>query len=81
MGGGSDRWYYYWCADGKQYQKACKSCRTRAEAEDYVRSLDPPLGVATMEAARSKVLIRDIAREVNSWGAGTLKYRVITGVR
>jgi hypothetical protein len=34
------RWYYYYIDEaGKQVQKACKKCNTRAEAEDYIREL------------------------------------------
>jgi hypothetical protein len=35
------RWYYYYYdQDGKQVQKACRGCRNRIEAENYVRNMD-----------------------------------------
>jgi hypothetical protein len=33
------RWYYYYYTeDGKQVQKACRKCKNRKEAENYVRN-------------------------------------------
>jgi hypothetical protein len=34
------RWYYYFVnEEGKQTQKACRGCKTRNEAENYVRNI------------------------------------------
>jgi integrase len=39
------RWYYYYHDEnGKQVQKACKRCKSRKEAEDYIRSLSDAAG-------------------------------------
>ena len=41
------RWYYYWLdGAGKQHQKACRGCRNRSEAENYIRTLAPPPDMA-----------------------------------
>jgi integrase len=34
-------WYYYYLEEGRQVQKSCKNCRTRVEAEAYIRALPP----------------------------------------
>jgi integrase len=50
------RWYYYYLDENKkQVQKACRGCKSRKEAEDYIRTLD---GVNSRDKA---VLIKDIA--------------------
>jgi integrase len=50
------RWYYYYLdEDKKQVQRACRGCKTRKEAEDYIRALDS--GNSRDKAA----LIKDIA--------------------
>jgi integrase len=53
------RWYYYYLDEGKrQVQKACRGCKTRKEAEDYIRALGGDTG-------RDKAaLIRDIAADM-----------------
>jgi hypothetical protein len=34
------RWYYYFTnRDGKKIQKACRGCRTREEAENFIRTI------------------------------------------
>jgi hypothetical protein len=34
------RWYYYFInEEGKQIQKACRGCKTRTEAENYIRNI------------------------------------------
>ncbi|GHV79794.1 hypothetical protein AGMMS49944_15850 [Spirochaetia bacterium] len=61
------RWYYYWLGvDGKQYQKACRKCKTRQEAEDYIRTLPPvaEAGELYVTPLGQGVLIRDIARDM-----------------
>jgi integrase len=50
------RWYYYYLDESKkQVQKACRGCKNRKEAEDYIRALLATSG--TDKAA----LIKDIA--------------------
>jgi integrase len=50
------RWYYYYLDEGKkQVQRACRGCKTRKEAEDYIRALDG--GNSRDKAA----LIKDLA--------------------
>jgi hypothetical protein len=54
------RWYYYYLDEnGKQVQKACRGCKMRKEAEDYIRAIS---GGASARAATA--LIRDIARDM-----------------
>jgi len=37
------RWYYYYIdATGKQVQKACRGCKNRQQAENYIRELGTP---------------------------------------
>ena len=68
------RWYYYWIdAAGKQHQKACRGCRNRSEAENYIRTLPPPPGTAKDQpppVKRPDVLIRDIAKDMYIPGSG-----------
>ncbi|MDR0663712.1 MAG: site-specific integrase [Spirochaetaceae bacterium] len=55
------RWYYYYLDDEKkQHQKACKRCKSRKEAEDYIRALS---GGATDHKSGS-ALIKNIARDM-----------------
>jgi integrase len=50
------RWYYYYLDENKkQRQKACKGCKTRKEAEDYIRTLSVTGG------KDGSALIKDIA--------------------
>jgi integrase len=72
------RWYYYWLgADGKQYQKACRKCKTRQEAEDYIRTLPPIAGEGELSvtAMGQGVLIRDIARDMYRPGSAHMSRR------
>ncbi|MDR0584002.1 MAG: site-specific integrase [Treponema sp.] len=56
------RWYYYWVdAAGKQHQKACKGCRNRSDAENYIRTLPPPPDTAP---GKADILICDIAKDM-----------------
>jgi integrase len=60
------RWYYYYVDENKkQVQKACKGCKTRKEAEDYIRAVS---GGASALAATA--LIKDIARDMFIPGGG-----------
>jgi integrase len=59
------RWYYYYLDENKnQVQKACRGCKNRAEAEDYIRALAS--GGGTDKAA----LIKDIAGDMYIPGGG-----------
>jgi integrase len=50
------RWYYYYLDEGKkQVQRACRGCKTRKEAEDFIRALEG--GNSRDKAA----LIKDLA--------------------
>jgi hypothetical protein len=70
------RWYYYWeDVQGKKVQRACRGCRTRAEAEDYIRTLPPPPG-----ASRGpNVLVGDIARDMYIPGGAHFNRRIQLG--
>jgi hypothetical protein len=35
-------WYYYYILDGRQYQKTCRGCSSRAESEAYISHLAEP---------------------------------------
>jgi integrase len=60
------RWYYYYLDENKkQRQKACKGCKIRKEAEDYIRAVS---GGASALAATA--LVRDIARDMFIPGGG-----------
>jgi integrase len=53
------RWYYYYLDEGKkQVQKACRGCKTRKEAENYIRALG---GGGLKERT---ALIKDIAADM-----------------
>jgi integrase len=53
------RWYYYYQDEGKrQVQKACRGCKTRKEAENYIRALECDTG------KDKAALIRDIAADM-----------------
>jgi integrase len=59
------RWYYYYIDENKkQVQKACRKCKTRKEAEDYIRALG---GDSGKEKAG---LIKDIAASMFIPGGG-----------
>jgi integrase len=53
------RWYYYYLDERKrQVQKACRGCKTRKEAEDYIRALGGDVG------KDKAALIKDIAADM-----------------
>ena len=50
------RWYYYYLDENKkQVQKACRGCKSRKEAEDFIRALAADSGID------KSALIKDIA--------------------
>lgn len=55
------RWYYSYTdpVSKKRPQKACRGCRTRREAEAYVRALSPESVLAD-----SRALVKDIAKNM-----------------
>ena len=51
------RWYYYYLDENKrQVQKACRGCKRRKEAEDFIRTLGGGMD--------SAALIKDIAKDM-----------------
>jgi integrase len=69
------RWYYYWQgADGRKVQRACSGCTTRAEAEDYIRRLEPPPD-AVSGPGGPRTPIRDITRDMYLPGSAHLGRR------
>jgi integrase len=59
------RWYYYYLdEDKKQVQRACRTCKTRKEAEDYIRELE---GDNSLDKT---ALIKDIAAAMFIPGGG-----------
>jgi hypothetical protein len=66
------RWYYYYLANGKQIQKSCKCCTTKAEAEAYIRKLPRRSGNNT-------VLVKTIAETMFIPGSGHMKRRIQLG--
>jgi integrase len=68
------RWYYYYLdGDKKQVQKACKGCKTRKEAEYYIRALPGP------SAPAGRVRIEDIARDMFLDGSAHMNRRIQLG--
>ncbi len=66
-------WYYYYVDDtGKQIQKVCKNCKSRAEAESFIRAL-PPL------KDEDKTLIKDIAKTMYLRGSKHMTRRIQLG--
>lgn len=65
-------WYYYYTVDGKQIQKVCKNCKTRADAEDYIRTL-PSL------SNQNKTKIKDIAASMYLRGGDHYSRRIQLG--
>jgi integrase len=53
------RWYYYYLDENKkQVQRACRGCKNRNEAEDFIRALDGARG------KDKEALIKDIAKNM-----------------
>jgi integrase len=66
------KWYYYYLDKGKQVQKSCKGCSTKAEAEAYIRKL-PPL------SGKNTILIKTIAEFMFIPGSDHMKRRIQLG--
>ncbi|MDR1576348.1 MAG: tyrosine-type recombinase/integrase [Treponema sp.] len=74
------RWYYYWLdAAGKQHQSACRGCRNRSEAENYIRTLAPPPDTAPAPAGGDGVTIGEIAETMYIPGSAHVKRRIQLG--
>jgi integrase len=68
------RWYYYYLDENKkQIQKACRGCKNRKEAEDYIRTL-PGANVKD-----TRVLIRDICADMFVPGSDHMNRRIQLG--
>ena len=68
------RWYYYYLDENKkQIQKACKGCKTRKEAEDYIRALPAVL------IPSDRIRIEEIARDMYLDGSAHMNRRVQFG--
>jgi integrase len=65
-------WYYYYTENGRQVQKSCKNCRTRVEAEAYVRRLPS-------RAAGEDMLIRTVAETMYIPGGPHMNRRLELG--
>jgi integrase len=59
------RWYYYYLdEDKRQVQRACRGCKTRKEAENYIRALEGD------NSPDKTALIKDIAADMFIPGGG-----------
>jgi integrase len=80
------KWYYYWLdGDGKQHQRACLGCKSRSEADSYIRELDPPPGLVVLSpqtapgAVARAVSIREIAENMYIPGSAHVGRRLQLG--
>jgi hypothetical protein len=72
------RWYYYWTdPEGNQIQRACRGCKNRSDAENYIRTLPAPVEAAAAGKVPEKpnVLIRDIAKDMYIPGSAHVSRR------
>jgi integrase len=53
------RWYYYYLDHGRQVQKSCKRCTTKAEAEAYIKNLP-----ARTKDGNGYILVKSIAENM-----------------
>jgi integrase len=66
------KWYYYYVVNGKQIQKSCKRCTTKAEAEAYIQKLPRRSG-------NNAVLIKTIAETMFIPESDHMKRRIQLG--
>jgi integrase len=66
------RWYYYFVLNGRQIQKSCKRCTTKAEAEAFIAKL-PRL------SGNNAVLVKTIAETMFIPGSEHMKRRIQLG--
>jgi hypothetical protein len=66
------KWYYYYAVNGKQVQKSCKRCATKAEADAYIRKLPG-------RAEQSAVLIKTAVETMFIPGSNHMKRRIQLG--
>jgi integrase len=72
------RWYYYWidAETGKSIQRACRGCKNRSEAENYIRSIPLPAGAVVPGGQKT---IRDIAQNMYIPGSDHINRRIQLG--
>jgi hypothetical protein len=63
------RWYYYYFVAGKQVQKSCKRCSTKAQAEAYISKL-PRL------SGQNAILVKTIAESMFIPGSDHMNRRI-----
>ena len=68
------KWYYYYTLNGKQIQKVCKNCLNRADAESYIRTLQP------LSSLKNKIMIKDIAEKMFLEGSSHISRRKQLGL-
>jgi integrase len=66
------RWYYYYVTQGKQIQKSCKRCVTKAEAEAFIQKLPRRSG-------NDAVLVKTVVATMFIPGSDHMKRRVQLG--
>jgi integrase len=66
------RWYYYFVVNGKQIQKSCKRCSTKAQAEAYLKKL-PNL------SGKNAILVKTIAESMYIPNSDHMKRRIQLG--
>jgi integrase len=66
------KWYYYYVVNGKQIQKSCKRCATKAEAESFIRNLPSRSG-------NSAVLVKTVVETMFIPEGDHMKRRVQLG--
>jgi integrase len=66
------KWYYYFVVNGKQIQKSCKRCTTKAEAEAYIHKLPKRSG-------DNSVLVKTITETMFIPGSDHMKRRIQLG--
>jgi integrase len=66
------KWYYYFVANGKQIQKSCKRCATKAEAEAFIQKLPRRSG-------NNAVLVKTVVETMFIPGSDHMKRRIQLG--
>jgi integrase len=66
------KWYYYYVVNGKQIQKSCKRCATKAEAEAFIQKLPRRSG-------NNVVLVKTVAETMFILGSDHMKRRIQLG--
>jgi hypothetical protein len=66
------KWYYYYVVNGKQIQKSCKRCATKAEAEAFIQKLPRRSGI-------NAVLVKTVTENMFVPGSDHMKRRIQLG--